>query len=52
LRYNRSTGERRAAYRDSVEKPEGRRLLERPRHRWEANIKMDLRKVGWGYGLD
>jgi hypothetical protein len=26
----------------------GRRPLERPRRRWEDNIKMDLREVGWG----
>jgi hypothetical protein len=31
-----------------VGKPEGRRPLERPRRRWEDNIKMDLRGVGWG----
>jgi hypothetical protein len=41
-------GERRGAYRVLVSKPEGRRPLERPRHRWEDNIKMDLRDVGWG----
>ena len=29
-------------------KPKGRRPLERPRHRWEDNIKMDLEEVGWG----
>jgi hypothetical protein len=44
-------GERRGAYRALVEKPEGRRPLERPRRRWEDNIKMDLREVGWG-GMD
>jgi hypothetical protein len=38
-------GERRGAYRVLVGKPEGRRSLERPRRRWENNIKMDLR--GW-----
>ena len=27
-------------------KPEGKRALGRPRHRWEDNIKMDLREVG------
>jgi hypothetical protein len=31
-----------------VGKPEGRRSLGRPRRRWEANIKMDLREVAWG----
>jgi hypothetical protein len=29
-------------------KPEGRRPLGRPRHRWEDNIKMDLTEIGWG----
>jgi len=29
-----------------VEKPEGERPLERPRCRWEDNIKMDLQEVG------
>jgi hypothetical protein len=28
--------------------PEGRRPLERPRFRWEHNIKINLRNVGWG----
>jgi hypothetical protein len=28
--------------------PEGRRPLERPRRRWEDNIKMDLREIGFG----
>jgi hypothetical protein len=41
-------GERRGVYRALVGKPEGRRPLGRPRHRWEDNIKMDLRAVGWG----
>jgi hypothetical protein len=44
-------GDRRGAYRDLVGKPEGRRPLGRPRCRWEDNIKMDLREVGWG-GID
>jgi hypothetical protein len=30
-----------------VGRPEGRRLLGRPRYRWEDNIKMDLLEVGW-----
>jgi hypothetical protein len=37
--------ETRDAYRALVGKPEGRRPLGRPRRRWEANIKMDLREV-------
>ena len=40
------------AYRILVGKLEGGRLLERPKSRWEDNIKMDLREVGWGHGLD
>jgi hypothetical protein len=31
-----------------VGKPEGRRPLGRLRHRWEDNIKIDLREVGCG----
>jgi hypothetical protein len=34
-----------------VGKPEGKRLLGRPRRRWEDNIKMDLQEVGYG-GMD
>jgi hypothetical protein len=40
--------ERRNAYRLLVGKPEGRRPLGRPRHRWLDNIRMDLKEVGWG----
>jgi hypothetical protein len=40
-------GERRGAYRALVGKPERRRPLGITRHRWEDNIKMDLREVGW-----
>jgi hypothetical protein len=29
-----------------VGKPEGRRPLGRPRHRWEDNIRMDIRGIG------
>jgi hypothetical protein len=39
-------GEIRDIYRVLVGKPEGKRLLVRPRHRWEGNIKMDLQEVG------
>jgi len=35
------------------EKPEGRRILGRPKRRWEDNIKIDIQEVGCGgYGLD
>jgi hypothetical protein len=30
-----------------VGKPEGKRPLERPQRRWEDNIRMDLREIGW-----
>jgi hypothetical protein len=38
----------RGAYNILVGKPEGRRPLGRPRHRWEDNIKMDLTETGSG----
>jgi hypothetical protein len=41
-------GEGRGMYRVFVGKPEGRRQLGRPRHRWEDNIRMDLREEGCG----
>jgi hypothetical protein len=40
-------GDMRNAYRILVRKPEGDRLLRRPRHRWEDNIRMDLKEIGW-----
>jgi len=41
-------GEGRGVHRVLVVKPEGKRSLGRPRHRWEDNIKMDLQEVGGG----
>jgi hypothetical protein len=41
-------GENMNAYRILVRKPEGKRPLGRPRYRWEDNIRMDLREIGWG----
>ena len=43
-------GEGRGVHRVPVGKPEGKRLLGRPRHRWEDNIKMDLQEVGGSCG--
>jgi hypothetical protein len=43
-------GKGRNGYRVLVGKPEGKRPLGRPRHRWENGIKMDLRVTGWGGG--
>jgi len=42
-------GEGRDVYRILVGKPEVKRPLGRPRHRWEDSIKMDLQLVGCGY---
>ena len=44
-------GERRGIFRVLVGKPEGKRPLGRPRHRWEDNIEMNLKEVGCG-GMD
>jgi hypothetical protein len=41
-------GENRNDYRIFVGKPEGKRLIERSRSRWEDNIKMNPRAIGWG----
>ena len=42
--------EGRGVQRVLVGKPEGKRPLGRPRHRWEDNIKMELQEVGGGCG--
>jgi len=39
-------GEERGVKRVLVGKPEGKRPLERTWHRWEDDIKMDLREKG------
>jgi hypothetical protein len=41
-------GEKRSVYRLLVGKPEGKRPLGRPKHRWVDNNRMDLGEVGWG----
>jgi hypothetical protein len=41
-------GKVRCAYNILVGRPEGRRLLERPRRRWEDSIKMDVREIWFG----
>jgi hypothetical protein len=37
----------RKAYNILVGKPEGKRPFGRHKHRWEDNIRMDLRQIGW-----
>jgi hypothetical protein len=46
-----TNGEKRNAYRILVGKPEGTRPLGRPARRWEDNIKINLREIGWD-GMD
>jgi hypothetical protein len=41
-------GEERNVYRVFMGKPEGKRPLGRPRHRWDDGIRMDHREIGWG----
>jgi hypothetical protein len=41
-------GEERKLYKALVGKPERKRPLGRPRHRWEDGIRMDLRETGCG----
>jgi hypothetical protein len=44
-------GENRSAYRVLVGKPDGERQHGKSRHRWEDNIKMYLKEIGWE-GMD
>jgi hypothetical protein len=44
-------GEERKVYKVLVGKPEGKRLLGRPRRRWKDGIRIDLRETGFG-GVD
>jgi hypothetical protein len=41
-------GEEIKVYKVLVGKPEGKRPLGRPRHRWEHGIRMDFRETGLG----
>jgi len=46
-------GEIRKAYNTLVGKPEAKRILGRPRRRWEDKIRMDSREICWKRcGLD
>jgi len=48
MRWVREYGKTRGAYRTLVGRFDGMRLFARPRRRWEHNIKMELREMGWG----
>jgi hypothetical protein len=39
-------GEGRGVYRVLVGRPQGKRPLGRPRHRWENSVRMDLGEIG------
>jgi hypothetical protein len=45
VRHVACIGVDRGVYRVLVGRPEWKRPLGRPRHRWEDNIKMDLREI-------
>jgi hypothetical protein len=47
-RFSSCSGDFRGAYNILVGRPEGRRPLGRPRRRWEDNIKIVLREIGFG----
>jgi hypothetical protein len=46
-----SVGKMRGAFRVLVGKPEVKRPVLKPRHRWENNTEMDLQEVGWAHRL-
>jgi hypothetical protein len=41
-------GEERNVYKVLMGKPEGKRLLGRPKRRWEDEIRLDFREIGCG----
>jgi hypothetical protein len=47
LRHVARIGERIGTYRVLLGNPEGNSYFGRLRRRWENNIKMDLKKIGW-----
>jgi len=46
MEYVARVGEMRNAYKVLVGNPEGKRPLGRPKHRWEYEIRMDIRETG------
>jgi hypothetical protein len=47
LRKMARMGEMRNSYNILVGKPEGKRPFGRPKRRWEDNIGMNFREIGW-----
>ena len=47
MSYMGCMGNKRSAYRILVRKHEGKALLVRHRYRWEHDIKMVLKEIGW-----
>jgi len=45
-------GKKSNAHKILIQKPEGKRPLGRHRYRWEDNIKLDLKEIGRGCGMD
>jgi hypothetical protein len=45
--YVACVGETRSTYKILIKKPERKRPLGRYRHRWEDDIRMDLREIVW-----
>jgi hypothetical protein len=45
--YGQCTGEKKNTYRGLVVKSEGTRPLGKPKHRWDDDIKMDLKERAW-----
>jgi hypothetical protein len=40
-------GEMRNVYKILVGEPEGKRPCRRTRHRWEDNVRVNFREIGW-----
>jgi hypothetical protein len=45
-------GVERKMYKILVGKPEGKKPLGRPRHRWEGELRICFKEIGWGCRVD
>jgi len=50
--YEARMRDRKHAYRVLVWRPKGKRPRGRPRRRWEDNIVMCFKEMGWGHKMD